>query len=58
MGWEGRRRRPDGTYAPASIPDARKAQIAAFFGVSVPWLMGWENGGNGNGNGIELSEAS
>ena len=33
------------------IPDFRKQQLAELFGVSVPYLMGWENGNGDNGNG-------
>jgi DNA-binding transcriptional regulator YiaG len=29
------------------IPDDQKLALADFFGVTVGWLMGWENGDNG-----------
>ena len=31
------------------IPDHRKFQLAEMFGVSVAWMMGWENGDDGDG---------
>jgi DNA-binding transcriptional regulator YiaG len=34
----------------SGIPDRHKVELAALFGVSVPWLMHWEDG-NHNGNG-------
>lgn len=33
----------------SGIPDRHKVELADLFGVSVPWLMHWEDGGNGNG---------
>jgi transcriptional regulator with XRE-family HTH domain len=34
----------------SGIPDSSKFALADLFGVSVPWLMGWENE-NGDGDG-------
>ena len=31
------------------IPDAKKLALADLFGVSVPWLMGWEDNGSTDG---------
>lgn len=32
-----------------TIPDPLKAQLAEFFAVSVPHLMGWDDGNGDNG---------
>jgi transcriptional regulator with XRE-family HTH domain len=32
------------------IPDDHKLALADLFGVSVTWLMGWDNHDNGNGH--------
>lgn len=32
------------------IPDRQKLALADLFGVSVTWLMGWEDLPNGDGN--------
>jgi transcriptional regulator with XRE-family HTH domain len=32
----------------SGIPDWRKQQVAEFFGVSVPYLMGWSDGHDGH----------
>jgi transcriptional regulator with XRE-family HTH domain len=33
----------------SGVPDASKLELAAMFGVSVAWLMGWEGEDNGDG---------
>lgn len=33
-----------------AIPDYRKQELAEYFGVTVSWLMCWDDG-NGNGEG-------
>lgn len=38
----------------SGIPDEKKLALAELFGVSVLWLMGWEEEGNG-GNGQRLA---
>jgi transcriptional regulator with XRE-family HTH domain len=35
----------------SGIPDHHKLSLSELFGVSVPWLMGWTDGANGNGDG-------
>jgi transcriptional regulator with XRE-family HTH domain len=41
----------------SGIPDSSKFALAEMFGVSVPWLMGWEDEGNGDGGGREVKAA-
>jgi DNA-binding transcriptional regulator YiaG len=33
----------------SGVPDASKLALAELFGVSVAWVMGWEDGGDGDG---------
>lgn len=33
----------------SGIPDHRKQQLAEYFHVSVPWLMGWTDGDGNDG---------
>lgn len=38
-----------------TMPDPVKAELAEFFGVSVPELMGWNSPDNGNGDGERVA---
>jgi DNA-binding transcriptional regulator YiaG len=33
----------------SSVPDPTKLELAQMFGVSVSWLLGWEDGDDGGG---------
>lgn len=41
----------------SAIPDRHKLALAELFGVSVAWLMRWEDQGNGNGDGGQRQAA-
>lgn len=42
----------------SAIPDRHKLSLAEMFGVSVSWLMRWEDNGNGNGDGGRQERAA
>lgn len=36
----------------SGVPDWRKSELADFFNVSVPYLMGWDEPNGDNGDGV------